>query len=68
MKADEDWKVVSDSFAWSGANESPTFNEWPISVSHPEIRFAVTRARYVRLKLARTTGTPIINEFELYER
>jgi hypothetical protein len=37
-------------------------------VSHPEIRFALTRARYVRLRLVRTTGMPMIHEFELYER
>lgn len=67
-KISGDWKVISDTYAWGGKNENVEFDVWPISVSHPEIRFDPVRARHVRLKLLRTTGTPVIHEFELYER
>jgi len=68
VKTGDDWKVISDVYSWGGKSESPAFDEWPISVSHPEIRFDAVIARHVRLKLLRTTGTPMIHEFELYER
>ena len=67
-KSGDDWKVISDVQGWSGSGEDPHFNVWPLSVSHPEIRFTPIGARFVRLKLVRTTGRPIVNEFELYER
>jgi hypothetical protein len=68
IKTGDEWKVISDTYAWGGKNESAEFDVWPISVSHPEIRFDPVKARYVRLKLLRTTGRPVIHEFELYER
>ncbi len=67
-KIGDDWKVISDTYAWGGKSESTEFDVWPISVSHPEIRFEPIKAQHVRLKLLRTTGTPVIHEFELYER
>jgi alpha-L-fucosidase len=66
-KSGEQWTLVSDVFAWA-KDGNPVFDEWPMSVSHPEIRFAPVKARYIRLKLARVTGVPLIHEFQLYER
>jgi alpha-L-fucosidase len=52
----------------SWGNGEPPFDDWPISVMHPEIRFKPTAARRVRLRLVRVTGRPSIHSFELYER
>jgi len=64
----EDWKGVMNVNGWGGESDTAAFDEWPISVSHPEVRFAPVKARYVRLKLVRTVDLPVIHEFELYER
>jgi alpha-L-fucosidase len=52
----------------SWGNGEPPFDDWPISVMHPEIRFKPTATRRVRLRLVRVTGRPSIHSFELYER
>jgi hypothetical protein len=64
----DQWINVSDLYGWSGDRQDPMFNSWPMSVSHPEIRFKPTVTRRVRLRLIRVTDRPVIHSFELYER
>lgn len=52
----------------SWGNGEPPFDDWPISVMHPEIRFKPTATRRVRLRLVRVTGRPSIHSFEIFER
>lgn len=62
------WTTASDLYGWSGDKQDPMFDNWPMSVSHPEIRFAPVKTRRVRLRLLRVVGSTTVNEFELYER
>ena len=59
-KASEQWKTI--------INSREGLASWPLSIMAPEIKFAPTAARYVRLNILRTTDCPIIHEFKLYER
>ncbi len=65
IKTDTGWQTCKEIAAWG--NGSPQFDEWPISVSVPEIRFDPVKARFVRLLIVRQTRAPVIHEFELYE-
>jgi alpha-L-fucosidase len=60
-KLDGTWKTVSD--VLPGGREP-----WPLSVMHPEIRFAPVTARFVRLQILGATDSPVIHEFKLFER
>lgn len=60
------WKTIKDVKAWGDGTK--TFNEWPLSIFNPEIRFDAVTTRYVRLEVILATGKPVIHEFELYER
>jgi alpha-L-fucosidase len=60
-KLDGTWKTVSD--VLPGGREP-----WPLSVMHPEIRFAPVTARFVRLQILGATASPVIHEFKLFER
>jgi alpha-L-fucosidase len=62
VKLDGEWKTVSDDLP--GGNGEP----WPLSVMHPEIRFTPVTARFVRLQILGSTGSPVIHEFKLFER
>jgi alpha-L-fucosidase len=64
-KVNGEWKLVKEVKAWG---QGKTFDEWPLSVFHPEIRFPPITTRYIRLEVTRSTGKPIIHELELYER
>jgi alpha-L-fucosidase len=68
-KEADDWKRISDATTWGfEMSQEEDFFDWPISVFHPEVRFAPVRARYVRLKILKAVAPPVIHEFELYER
>jgi alpha-L-fucosidase len=63
------WKQVVDASAWGeGTPHEHDMDNWPMAVSHQEVRFAPVSARRVRLKIIRATAAPVINELELYER
>lgn len=63
------WKQVVDVTAWGeGKPEAHKYDNWPMAVFHPEVRFAPVSARRVRLKITRASAPPVINEFQLYER
>ncbi len=64
---DGKWKAVTEVLTTWG-NGEPPFDDWPISIMHPEIRFPPVQAQHVRLKMLRVSSKPIIHEFELYER
>ena len=67
--AGEGWKRIADVRSWgSETGQEDDFNDWPISVFHPEVRFAPVRARWVRLKILKSVAPPVVHEFELYER
>jgi hypothetical protein len=61
---DSGWHTIKKIAAWG--NGSPKFDEWPISVSLPEIRFEPVITRAVRIQITRAKGIPSIHEFELY--
>jgi alpha-L-fucosidase len=61
------WKPITDLLTTWG-NGEPPFDDWPISILHPEIRFPPVKVQHVRLKMLRVSGRPIIHEFALYER
>jgi alpha-L-fucosidase len=65
----DDWKRIADVTTW-GFDESreEDFFTWPISVFHPEVRFAPEQARYVRLKILKSVAPPVIREFDLFVR
>jgi hypothetical protein len=63
------WKQIAAVTAWGdGTPQEAAFDNWPMDVFHQEIRFEPVTARRVRLKITRTSSTPIIHEFQLYER
>jgi alpha-L-fucosidase len=65
----EAWKQVADVTPWGfDKGQETDFDTWPLSVFHPEVRFAPVSTQHVRLKIIRATDTPIIHEFELHER
>lgn len=66
VKTDTGWQTVREISAWGYG--SSKYDEWPISVSVPEIRFNPITTRYLRLLITRHTGNPVIHEFEVYER
>jgi alpha-L-fucosidase len=69
VKIGDAWKQVADVTPWGFEKGQETdFDTWPLSVFHPEIRFAPVSAQHVRLTIIRFTDTPVIHEFELYER
>jgi alpha-L-fucosidase len=69
VKSGADWKRVADVTTWGfDTGQEEDFFEWPISVFHPEVRFAPVSAQYVRLKILKAVETPVIHEFELHER
>lgn len=61
---DSGWHTIKKIAAWG--NGSPKFDEWPISVSLPEIRFQPVNARAVRIQITRANGIPTIHEFDVY--
>ena len=65
-KISDKWKTITDVKAWGDA--APEFDQWPISITVPEIRFSPTTAQFVRLKIVRATDSPVIHEFKLFER
>jgi alpha-L-fucosidase len=69
LAEDQPWKGLADARTWgfdTGMEED--FYTWPISVFHPELRFAPTQARHVRLKILKAVAPPVVHAFELYER
>jgi alpha-L-fucosidase len=69
IKSATQWQQVVDVNSWgAGTPQEHAFDNWPMAVFHQEIRFKPVSARYVRVKITRTTAAPIIHEFELYER
>ena len=75
VKEGDVWKTVKEVHGigggggWAGnLDTSYDFDIWPLSIVHPELRFDAVTARHVRLKLARVSDTPVIHQFELYER
>lgn len=64
-----EWKKVSDVTTWGfDTSEEEAFFDWPMTVFHPEVRFAPVAAQFVRLKILKAVSAPIIHEFEIYER
>lgn len=63
---DTGWLTVKEISAWGFGSEK--FDEWPISVSVPEMKFDPVMARKVRFTIIRATRPPVIHELELYER
>jgi alpha-L-fucosidase len=69
VKSGADWKRIADVTTWGfDTGQEEDFFEWPISVFHPEVRFAPVSAQFVRLKILKAVETPVIHEFELHER
>lgn len=66
VKMDTGWYTIKEIAAWGFG--TPKFDEWPVSVSMPEIRFEPVIARYIRLLITRHTGNPVIHEFEIYRQ
>lgn len=61
------WNPVTEMLsAWG--NGEPVFDDWPISIRYPEIRFGPVRAQHIRLTLVRVTNKPVIHQFELFGR
>src|SRR5690606_10991238 len=59
---DTGWHTVKEISAWGFGSEK--FDEWPLSVSVPEIRFDPIVARKVRFTIIRATRAPAIHELE----
>lgn len=63
---DTGWHTLREISAWGYG--TPKFDEWPISVSVPEIKFDPVVTSAVRLLITRHTGLPVIHELEVYEK
>ncbi len=69
VESGDKWKQIADVAAWgAGTAQEAAFDNWPMDVFHQEIRFDTVKTRRVRLKITRSSATPIIHEFQLYER
>jgi alpha-L-fucosidase len=68
-RSESGWKLAADVTPWGhGSPRERAFDDWPMSVFHPEVRFPPMTARFIRLRIVRATAAPAVHEFELYER